>query len=54
MKKEFICMEETVDVTKELINNWVKDGYTIDIVAQSILMTGRTTTWVTTSLWRWK
>ena len=55
MKKEFICMEEDAATTQKLIRTWVSTGYTIDIIAQNVSIPKHDqTSYVVTSLWRWK
>jgi len=56
MKKEFVCMEETIHDTQKKIRTWVSSGYTIELTAQHLVPIEDTngTRFLITSLWRWK
>ena len=56
MKKEFICMCESVIDTQKKIRQWVSQGYEVEIVIQNVIKTDidYKDYDVITSLWRWK
>jgi len=56
MKKEFVCMCESVSDTQKKIRQWVSQGYEVEIVAQNVIaITYDYKDYdVITSLWRYK
>jgi len=56
MKKEFICMVETVVNTQKKIRQWVSQGYQIEIITQNLIVVDKDFGEydLITSLWRWK
>ncbi len=56
MKKEFVCMCESVSDTQKKIRQWVSQGYEVEVVAQNVItITHDYKDYdVITSLWRYK
>jgi len=56
MKKEFICMVESVTDTQKKIRQWISQGYQIEIITQNLIVVDKEVGIydLITSLWRWK